>query len=69
MGRKDGTDKMMEEWIMMHTAPGRFVQERELVRCKDCIHAQHDILFTQWWCDGRVVKVDGFCDKGEKKDD
>ena len=59
---------MNELWLMRHTSLGRFTQIRELVQCKDCKRCQHDILFTQYWCDGRRVDPEGFCEKGEKKD-
>lgn len=35
---------MNEEWIMLHTAPGRFIQEQELIRCDNCVFFRNTII-------------------------
>lgn len=63
---------MDEEWVMKHTAPGRFVQERELIRCKECKMKFEDNgeLWCTWWGrSGRYVKADDFCSHGERRYD
>lgn len=62
---------MMEEWIMQHTSPGRFIQVQELIRCKDCKYHFEDE--GDLWCWGlgwpsRLVQEEGFCNKGEKEE-
>ena len=41
----------------------------EVVRCKDCKHCSCDSIFNEYWCNGRKVVSDGFCNYGEKKDE
>lgn len=43
------------------TAVGQFMEK--IVRCKDCPRVSKDVLFDMWWCNGHVVKPDGFCDR------
>ena len=38
-----------------------------VVRCKDCKHVQHDVIFDQRWCKGREVTPDWFCADGKRK--
>ena len=50
-------------------ADGRAFRDAEIVRCKDCKHRDDDGM-----CCGRgwpiqLVPGDGFCDKGERRDD
>lgn len=40
----------------------------QVVRCEDCKHAQHDVIFDQWWCKGREVTPDWYCKDGERKE-
>lgn len=61
---------MEEEMIMKHTAPGRYLPIQELVRCRDCKLKFEDE--GDLWCNGlgwpaRMVKPEGFCDKGKKE--
>ena len=38
---------------------------KEIVPCRECSKIQHDKLFEEWWCGGREVNPDGFCEKCE----
>ena len=58
---------MNEEWIMQHTAPGRFLQIRELIRCKDCKKRRTNMCLMRfgnydWTTDS------GFCPSGTTKE-
>ena len=48
-------------------AVGRFMEK--IVRCKDCPRVSKDVLFDMWWCNGHIVKPDGFCDKWNMVED
>ena len=39
----------------------------EVVRCRDCKYCSHDVIFSQHWCVGRLVDLDDFCSRGERK--
>ena len=47
----------------------RQIEWSPLVRCKDCKHCSCDSIFNEYWCNGRKVVSDGFCNYGEKKDE
>ena len=36
------------------------------VRCKDCKHCQHDQIFNELWCNGRLVREDFYCADAER---
>lgn len=38
-----------------------------IVRCKDCQHSQHDEVFNDCWCDGRMVNPYHFCGYGKRR--
>lgn len=45
------------------------VDNRELVMCKHCKYAQHDVMFkSDIWCEGIRRRPDWFCADGEQKD-
>ena len=61
----DHTDR-----IFFHTKHGKEVEFAKVVRCKDCKHRDAETGF----CEGRgwpmqLVPYDGFCDKGERRED
>ena len=49
------------------------VIQPEIIRCKDCIHMQRDILFDDVWCGHVKGKIsiceNDYCSSAERKDD
>lgn len=41
----------------------------EIIRCKDCQHAQEDILANEWFCNGARVRPDHYCGYAEREQD
>ena len=41
----------------------------DLIRCRDCMRSKEDRIFGQWWCEGRRIDPDGFCNSAIKKGD
>lgn len=66
----------MKEWICREISTstgdnenGVLMIEKELIRCKDCIHAV-EYLEGKYLCyrsGGRITTAEGFCDKGEEE--
>lgn len=48
---------------------GREARDAEIVRCKDCKHRDADDFCTGRGYPNGLVPDDGFCDKGERRDD
>jgi len=44
------------------------IKSTSLVRCCDCIHVEHDTVFGQWWCNGKLKSPYGYCDEGRRTD-
>lgn len=45
------------------------VRKEEVTRCKECWNVHVDTIFGGYWCNGRLVKPDGFCREGERRAD
>ena len=63
----------MREYIMRFNEDdsGKLVNARRMehvVRCKDCPRVSKDVLFGMWWCNGHIVKPDGFCERGNRSE-
>lgn len=43
-------------------------QSVEVVRCKDCVHAQEEKGQGYYWCNGSTVSGDYFCADGRRKE-
>ena len=41
----------------------------EVVRCKDCTHAQEDRIYGGIWCKGDLVHKEHYCSYGERRTD
>ena len=39
----------------------------DLIRCRDCMRSDEDRLTGEWWCKGRRIDPDGFCDSAIKR--
>lgn len=39
----------------------------EIIRCEDCNKCQIDIVYHEYWCDGKKVSADHFCGYAERK--
>ena len=64
----------MVEYIMRFDKDdsGKLINARrvgKIVRCMNCERVEFDELFSDFWCDGRVVKPNGFCEKGIRQED
>ena len=64
----------MIEYIMRFDEDdsGKLINAKRMehvVRCKDCPRVSKDVLFDMWWCNGHIVKPDGFCDKWNMVED
>ena len=62
----------MPEYIMQYDLDefGKLINARrkeELVRCKDCAKCVKDNAFHAYWCEGSIVRPDGYCDEGVKR--
>lgn len=62
----------MIEYIMRFDTDenGKLINARrmeKIVRCCNCENVEYDELFSDYWCNGRVVKPDGFCREGGKR--
>lgn len=55
---KDDSDKLINARRM-----------EQVVRCRNCENVEYDELFSDYWCNGRVVKPNGFCEKGLRQED
>ena len=63
---------MSREWIVSDEdlgCDGAYFSYTEIIRCEHCIYAEHDTVFNQWWCRGREVVPDGYCNYGEEKEE
>lgn len=49
--------------------PDEVMEMAKIVRCKDCKYHSHDKEYDNHWCNYQhgafLVKIDGFCDRGE----
>lgn len=66
-------EKCPEEMAVIDNILFRFWQmgwipEEEIIRCIDCKHVKHDILFNELWCKGRKVSEDHYCGYAERKE-
>ena len=62
----------MPEYIMQYDVDdtGKLIKARrkeELIRCRECINRQYDVIFNIAWCKGKAVKPNGYCDEGRTK--
>lgn len=64
----------MTEYIMRFDTDenGKLINARrmeQVVRCCNCENVEYDEIFSDYWCKGRVVKPDGYCEKGRGGND
>lgn len=64
----------MIEYIMRFDEDdsGKLINARrmgQVVRCRNCENVEYNELFSDYWCNGRVVKPNGFCENGLRQED
>lgn len=66
--------RMNEEWIMEHTAQGRYLPKQELIRCAQCEYYKHSEISDHYVCryiigESIIRRPADFCSRARKKGD
>ena len=66
---KDFAQALMYVVTCLDAAPA--VDAVEVVRCKDCIHYEKTMLYSECWHELGMINVydDCYCSRGERRDD
>ena len=59
----------VEEGFLAEVDIAPTIDAEPVVRCKDCTKCEIDVIFHDYWCNGRKVWRDHYCAYGERRTD